>query len=93
MNWRKGLVRLWIAVSLLWIIFFSIHRLSDSINLPTFAEPPQQGQDTTQFVALVIGPPVAMLVFGFGIWWIVDGFRDEPHRRKNKSYNRYTDHS
>jgi hypothetical protein len=78
MNWSRGLVRLWIAVSLLWIILSSIYWLS--ANVLTFAEPP--------LVAIVIGPPIALFVFGFGVWWIVDGFR-VPLRQKNKDY-KYT---
>jgi hypothetical protein len=40
MNWKKGLVRLWIAGSLLWITCYSIYLKSDNIRV--LAEPQQQ---------------------------------------------------
>jgi hypothetical protein len=79
MNWTKGLFRLWIAVSLLWVILFLIDRFSD--NIPSFVELQQQSQNPTQFVALVIGPPIALLVLGLGGWWIIAGFR-APRRKR-----------
>jgi hypothetical protein len=83
MYWKKGLVRLWIAVALLWMICSSIYLQSD--NTPVLAEPQQQGQDTSQFVALLIGPPIAFLIFGFGVWWVIAGFRAPRRERIHNS--------
>jgi hypothetical protein len=85
MNWKKGLVRLWTAGSLLWIISYSIYLQSD--NIPVLAEPQQQGQDTSQFVALLIGPPIAFIILGFGVWWIIAGFQ-APRRKRIKDDER-----
>jgi hypothetical protein len=80
MNWKKGLVRLWIAVSLLWAICTSIYLYS--VNLPAVAEPQQQqGQDTIQLAAMIIGPPIAFLALGFGVWWVIAGFEAPKHKK------------
>ena len=64
MNWKKGLVRLWIAVSLLWMICFLIY----------FAPAEQQSPDTIYLVAIMIGPPIAFPTLVFAVWWIIAGF-------------------
>jgi hypothetical protein len=87
MNWTKGLFRLWIAVSLLWIISFLIDRFSD--NIPSIVELQQHSQSTTQLVALVVGPPIALLVLGFVIWWIIAGFRAPRRKREGKGDRPY----
>jgi hypothetical protein len=86
MNWKQGLVRLWAAVSLLWMICFLIYLYSD--NLPAPARPEQQDQDTIHIVATIIGPPIAFLILGFGVWWVIAGF-EAPKRRQRRTYGAY----
>jgi hypothetical protein len=57
---------------------------SDRINIAALAEPQQQSPNTIQLVAMIIGPPIALLVLGFGIRWIIVGF--QKPKPKIKSY-------
>jgi hypothetical protein len=77
MNWKKGLVRLWIAVSLLCIICVWIGLYS--ADLPAPAE--QQSPDTIHLVAIIVAPPIAFLILGFGVWWIIAGFEAPKHEK------------
>ena len=73
MNWRRGMLRLWILVSsawlMGWVIYFTIKFMS--------------GEFTTQHIPVVpvvlFGPPLALLLFGLGTKWAIQGFEmDQP---------------
>ena len=73
-KWNKGLFRIWIIISVLWII-------GTSVDLFTSSKYPSYGtEDWLVVVALfVVLPPILLLIF-FVICqkllkWIVDGFR------------------
>ena len=127
MNWKKGFVRLWIAVSLLclpypaYLLIDDVRDANDRYRVrmvhfndeygwadkpfvpegPEFSpsgESPEEREKAKaerrrqeawalrewqddwqrtvqQFLILGIGPPIALLVFGFASMWVIAGFR------------------
>jgi hypothetical protein len=67
-NWRRGMLRLWVLASsawlMGWLIYFAIKFLSG--ELPT-------GQLVVAPVVL-LGPPLALLLFGLAARWAFQGF-------------------
>jgi hypothetical protein len=130
MSWKRGLVRLWIAVSVLWLIFptyllvndlqianfsFSVKMIDVAMDyefskipapkkhdidedVPDWATPEywakvaQSHEELAQaswkeevkaaalqFIIFGAGPPIALLILGFVVRWIIAGFR-QPMR-------------
>jgi hypothetical protein len=72
-NWRRGMLRLWILVSSAWLMGWLIY----------FAIKFMSGEFTTQHIPVVpvvlFGPPLALLLFGLGARWAILGFEtDQP---------------
>jgi hypothetical protein len=108
MNWRRGLLRLWLVLSLFWIAFVGIFAWENDTfkfaQMAACAEAKRaQGADTficglsehldeqvrlmsvgiadiatttifKQFVAIVLIPPLIMLVLGLLGVWVASGF-------------------
>ena len=62
MNWKSGLLRLWIFVSFLWLAWAGSMSVLDG------------GWPEPQVLLLIIGAPVLLLALGAGTFWIVRGF-------------------
>ena len=67
-NWRRGLFRVWLLLSAAWImgwvVYLVINGIKDGFQNPSlFAIP-----------ILLIGPPVALLLFGVVARWAFRGF-------------------
>jgi hypothetical protein len=105
MNWRRGLLRLWLVLSLFWIVFIGIfawqHEAWMSARTTACSEA-KRAQGVNPFdcyehdekvrlsnipvgladiaavakenVALVLIPPLVVLVFGLLGAWVVSGF-------------------
>ncbi len=73
-NWRRGLFRVWVLLSVAWIMGWAVYLTMQGV----------QGQISTigdflEIPILLIGPPVALLLFGVAATWAFRGFRgDEP---------------
>jgi hypothetical protein len=72
LNWRRGLWRVWLLVSAAWtmgwIVYLILYGIQGGFHGPT------------EFLAipvLLIGPPVALLLFGFMAGWAFRGFKPE----------------
>ncbi len=67
-NWRRGLMRLWILVSAAWImgwlIFFAIEFISGKST----------GPDLLVIPIILFGPPIALLTLGLATRWAFQGF-------------------
>lgn len=67
-NWRRGMFRLWVLVSsawvMGWVIFFAIKFMSGD-----YAD-----QQVPVVPVVLLGPPLALLVFGLGARWAIRGF-------------------
>jgi hypothetical protein len=67
-NWRRGLLRVWLLISGAWIMAWSIFLVLEGI---------QWGFKTTGLLTvpiLLFGPPFALLLFGVAARWAFRGF-------------------
>jgi hypothetical protein len=71
-NWRRGLLRIWLLVSAAWIMGWIVYLIIYGI---------QSGfQGPNEFLSipvLLIGPPIALLLFGLLAGWAFRGFKPE----------------
>jgi hypothetical protein len=73
-NWRRGLFRVWVLFSGAWIMGWTIHLTMFAIRNGVHTT-----GDVLVIAVLLLGPPVALLVFGIASGWAFRGFRvDEP---------------
>ena len=73
-NWRRGMFRIWLLFSAAWMMGWIIHLLMFGIQggFKTIG-------DYLAVPILLLGPPIALLVFGLAAAWAFRGFRaDEP---------------
>jgi hypothetical protein len=89
MNTRRGLLRLWLVLSILWLAAVSIHAYSEGYPPPPpgsilVPRPGDLGEVEVwgravlideQLVAWAFGPPLAVLIIGAALAWVVAGFR------------------
>jgi hypothetical protein len=64
-NWRAGSVRLWIALSIVWVIGWIVF----FTRLAAFETP--RPLDYLTFVVITFGPPGAVALIG----WVMKGFQ------------------
>ena len=73
-NWRRGMFRLWILASSAWVmgwlIFFAIK----------FASGEYTPQHMVAVPVVLLGPPVALLLFGIAARWAIRGFDADDSR-------------
>jgi hypothetical protein len=75
LNWRRGMLRVWLLVSAAWIMAWIIYLVLQGL---------QSGFNATgDFLAIpviLIGPPIALLLFGLATGWAFRGFKvdDRP---------------
>jgi hypothetical protein len=69
-NWRRGLFRVWVLVSVAWLMGWIIFLIMVGI---------QGGLRTTgdflEIPVLLFGPPIALLLVGVAAGWAFRGFR------------------
>jgi len=88
MNWRRGLFRLWIIFSIIWIGYagwdFSescTRNASGELYCPTgYSDWIQQLQyfglaAYARLALRLFGVPMVLLIVGLAAWWIMIGFR------------------
>jgi hypothetical protein len=84
MNLRRGLLRLWVVCSIVWIAFVGINAIR--YWSPSWAlsdSPLRVARDVARgwessirpHLEWAFGPPVIVLIIGTGLWWAVAGFR------------------
>ena len=74
LNLRRGMIRVWILLSVAWIMGWSIELIMRGIQgaFKTF-------NDFLVLPVLLVGPPIALLLFGIATAWAFRGFKvDEP---------------
>ena len=77
-NWRRGMFRVWALVSVAWImgwvLYLAIEGLQGGFK--------QEGWFLVIPVVL-IGPPIALLLFGVAAGWAFRGFKQERITQDN----------
>lgn len=72
-NWRRGLYRLWILVSAAWVLGWGVYLAIWAIRTGA-----REASDLFAIPVLMLGPPLALLVFGHATAWAFRGFRQDP---------------
>jgi len=71
-NWRRGLFRVWLLLSAAWtmgwIVYLIINGIKDGL---------QSSGELLAIPVLLVGPPIALLLFGIVAGWAVRGFMPE----------------
>jgi hypothetical protein len=72
-NWRRGLYRVWLLVSVGWIMGWTIYLILEGV----------QGGISTRadFIVvpiLLFAPPIALWIFGLAAGWALRGFEPDP---------------
>jgi hypothetical protein len=71
-NWRRGLFRVWLLLSAAWtmgwIVYLIINGIKDGL---------QSKGELLAIPVLLVGPPIALLLFGIVAGWAVRGFMPE----------------
>jgi hypothetical protein len=79
-NWRRGLFRVWVLMSVAWLMGWTIFLIMVGIQGRI-----QTTGDFLEIPVLLFGPPVALLLFGLAARWALYGFKVEagvaPARR------------
>jgi len=70
-NWRRGLLRVWMLVSAAWIMGWVVYLIIYGIQSGF------RGSDFFAIAVLLFGPPVALLLFGLLAGWAFRGFKPE----------------
>jgi hypothetical protein len=71
-NWRRGLLRVWILLSAAWIMGWLVYLILSGIQGGF-----QSSGDFLAIPVLLFGPPVALLLFGLVAGWAFRGFKPE----------------
>jgi hypothetical protein len=69
-NWRRGMVRVWILVSVAWIMGWIIYLIMDGLQGGF-----KSRGDFLVIPVLLFGPPIALLLFGIATGWAFRGFK------------------
>ena len=72
MNWRRGLFRVWLLLSVAWILGWVVYLVLGGIK--------GGFQSFGGFLAIpvpLIGPPIALLLFGLVAGWAFRGFKPD----------------
>jgi hypothetical protein len=74
-NWRRGLLRVWMLMSVAWIMGWLVYLAMYGIK-GGFKGP----RDLLEIPVLLLGPPVALLLFGTMARWALKGFAPDNGR-------------
>ncbi len=72
LNWRRGLFRVWLAVSAAWIMGWIVYLILVGVKgkLQTLG-------DFLSIPVLFFGPPIALSLFGLAAGWAFRGFKKD----------------
>jgi len=72
LNWRRGLIRVWLLVSAAWIMGWVVYLMLFAIRSGF-----QNSRDLLAIPVLLLGPPIALLLFGLAAGWAFRGFKPD----------------
>lgn len=71
-NWRRGMFRVWVLISAAWLMGWIIYFIIEVIETEF-----REGGKTLVIPVVLLGPPVALLLFGLAARWAFQGFRPD----------------
>ena len=71
-NWRRGVLRVWLLLSAAWIMGWIVYLILNGIQGGF-----KSSGDVLAIPVLLFGPPVALLLFGILAGWAFRGFKPE----------------
>jgi hypothetical protein len=72
LNWRRGLLRIWLLLSAAWMMGWIVYLILYGIRSGF-----RSSGDYFAIPVLLIGPPIALLLFGLVAGWAFRGFKPE----------------
>ncbi len=72
LNWRRGLLRGWAVLSAAWMMGWIIYLIMRTL------ENGFKASDALVTPVLLVGPPVALMIFGLAAIWALRGFIVDP---------------
>ena len=72
-NWRRGLLRMWLLLSVGWVMSWTIYLIMYVLQ-GRFS-----GSDSLAIPVILFGPPLALLLFGIVTRWAFRGFQVVEH--------------
>jgi hypothetical protein len=72
LNWRRGLLRLWLLLSGAWIMAWTIYVVLEGIQGGF-----KSAGELLALPVLLFGPPIALLLFGLAAGWAFRGFNTD----------------
>jgi hypothetical protein len=71
-NWRRGLFRVWLLFCAAWLMGWAIYLTMYGLHGGF-----KTNRDLLGIPVLLLGPPIAMLLFGLATAWAFRGFKAE----------------
>jgi hypothetical protein len=71
-NWRRGLLRIWMLLSAAWIMGWIVYLILYGIQGGFHS-----ATDLFPIPVLLLGPPIALLLFGLVAGWAFRGFKPD----------------
>lgn len=68
---RTGLMRLWVVISLAWMMSVALVTFGVTVLVPS-----HERLSVEIGIVAALAPPVGALVIGWGLAWAISGFRD-----------------
>jgi hypothetical protein len=65
MRWKRGLFRLWLVASFLWVALMALRTAHDDV-------PPS----LEDWILVLATPPIVVLLIGWSLAWALSGFRN-----------------
>jgi hypothetical protein len=72
LNWRRGLLRLWLLLSGAWVTAWAIYVVLEGIQGGF-----KSAGELFALPVLLFGPPIALLLFGLAAGWAFRGFNSD----------------
>lgn len=74
MRWTRGLLRLWIAVSICWVVIVGGYATMIIATSGDRYEPWRLAEEVQLATVAVLVPPVVLLLVGYLGMWVISGF-------------------
>jgi hypothetical protein len=74
LNWRRGLIRVWLLLSAAWIMGWIVYLILFAIQGGF-----QNSRDFLAIPVLLFGPPIALFLFGLAAGWAFRGFKPDDN--------------